>query len=164
MGKFSVISVSLKGIDAGSYETVRDMAVRTVNEEASRMQYLLDSGRLTQADKASFLELLNRDMDEAALFGSLRELSRLLHKHYGQKVVILIDEYDVPLAKAFDHGYYDKMLILIRNLFHQALKTNENLQFAVLTGCMGISKDSIFTGLNNLRILSIADVRFDGML
>ena len=161
MGKFPVISLSLKGINAGSFETARDMAVRTVNEEASQMQYLLESERLTQYDKDRFLELLKSDMNEVTLFGSLRELSRLLQKHYNQKVVMLIDEYDVPLAKAFDHGYYDQMIVLIRNLFEQVLKTNKNLQFAVLTGCMRISKESIFTGLNNLRVLSIADVRFD---
>ena len=161
MGKFPVISVSLKGINAGSFETARDMAVRMMNEEASRMQYLLESERLTRYDKDRFLELLKSNMNEATLFGSLRELSRLLQKHYNQNVVILIDEYDVPLAKAFDYGYYDQMIVLIRNLFEQALKTNENLQFAVLTGCMRISKESIFTGLNNLRVLSIADVEFD---
>ncbi len=161
MGKFPVISVSLKGIDAGNYETARAMAVKTVNEEASRMQYLLESEKLTPYDKELFAGLLDRNMDDATLFGSLRELSRLLHMHYGKKTVILIDEYDVPLAKAFAQGYYDQMILLIRSLFHQALKTNENLQMAVLTGCMRISKESIFIGLNNLRVLSIADVRFD---
>ncbi len=161
MGKFPVISISLKGINAGSFETARDMAVSTVNEAAGRMQNLLESERLTQYDKDRFSELLKSNMSEAVLFGSLRELSRLLQKHYGQNVVILIDEYDVPLAKAFEYGYYEQMTILVRNLFEQALKTNENLQFAVLTGCMRISKESIFTGLNNLRVLSIADVRFD---
>lgn len=161
MGKFPVITVSLKGINASTFTTARDMAVRAINEEVSRMQYLLESERLTQYDKNRFSELLQSNMSEATLFGSLRELSRLLQKHYGQKSVILIDEYDVPLAKAFDHGYYDDMVVLIRNLFEQALKTNENLQFAVLTGCMRISKESIFTGLNNLRVLSIADVEFD---
>ena len=161
MGKFPVISVSLKGINAGNYETARAMAVWTINEEASRMQYLLESDRLTQYDKEKFSDLLSRKMDDATLFGSLRELSGLLRKHYGQKVVILLDEYDVPLAKAFSQGYYEQMIVLIRNLFEQTLKTNENLQFAVLTGCMRISKESIFTGLNNLRVLSIADVEFD---
>ncbi len=161
MGKFPVISISLKGINAGSFETARDMAVSTVNEAAGRMQNLLESERLTQYDKDRFSELLKSNMSEAVLFGSLRELSRLLQKHYGQNVVILIDEYDVPLAKAFEYGYYEQMTILVRNLLEQALKTNENLQFAVLTGCMRISKESIFTGLNNLRVLSIADVRFD---
>lgn len=160
MGKFPVISISLKSIDAGDYETARAMAIKTVNEEASRMQYLLQSEKLTPYDKESFEGLLDRNMDDAAFFGSLRELTRLLHKHYGRKSVILIDEYDVPLAKAYAQGYYDQMILLIRNLFHQALKTNENLKLAVLTGCMRISKESIFTGLNNLRVLSVTDVRF----
>lgn len=161
MGQFPVISVSLKGIDAGNYETARAMAIKMVNEEASRRQYLLQSTKLTPYDKELFAGLLCRDMDDATFFGSLRELSRLLWVHYGKKTVILIDEYDVPLAKAFEQGYYEPMIVLIRGLFHQTLKTNENLQMAVLTGCMRISKESIFTGLNNLRVLSIADVRFD---
>jgi len=161
MGKFPVISVSLKGIDAGSYETARAMAVSMINEEASRMQYLLKSEKLTPYDKQRFARLLKSDMDDAALFGSLRELSRLLREHCGKKAVILIDEYDVPLAKAFAQGYYEQMILLIRSMFQQALKTNENMQMAVLTGCMRISKESIFTGLNNLRVLTAADVRFD---
>ena len=161
MGKFPVISISLKGVNAGSYETAYEMAGRVVNEEAGRRQYLLESAKLTQNDKEHFCELLKRNMNEAALFGSLRELSALLEKHHNSKVILLIDEYDVPLAKAFEHGYYDQMVILIRNLFEQALKTNDSLEFAVLTGCMRISKESIFTGLNNLKVLSVADVRFD---
>lgn len=161
MGKFPVISISLKGINADSYETAKEMAVRVINEEAGRMQYLLESDSLTKHDKEIFSELLRRDMSEAALSGSLRELSRLLRKHHNRKVILLIDEYDVPLAKAFDNGYYEQMVMLIRNLFEQTLKTNDAMQFAVLTGCMRISKESIFTGLNNLRVLSIADVEFD---
>lgn len=161
MGKFPVISISLKGINAGCYETARAMAVKTINEEASRFQYLLDDECLTQDEKETFSMLLKRNMDDAALFGSLRDLSRLLQKHHGRKVVLLIDEYDVPLAKAFEQGYYDQMIVLIRNMFEQGLKTNGNLFMALLTGCMRVSKESIFTGLNNLRVLSIADVRFD---
>lgn len=161
MGKFPVISISLKSVNAGTYETAREMAVRIINEEAARFQYLLESGQLTQNDKERFCELLKRDMSEAALFGALRELSRLLQKHHAQDVIVLIDEYDVPLAKAFEHGYYEQMVILIRNMFEQVLKTNDNLKFAVLTGCMRISKESIFTGLNNLRVLSVSDVEFD---
>ena len=161
MGKFPVISISLKGINAECYETARAMAVKTINEEASRFQYLLDDECLTQDEKETFSMLLKRNMDDAALFGSLRDLSRLLQKHHGRKVVLLIDEYDVPLAKAFEQGYYDQMIVLIRNMFEQGLKTNGNLFMAVLTGCMRVSKESIFTGLNNLRVLSIADVRFD---
>lgn len=161
MGKFPVVFVSLKGINGETYETARDMAVQVVREEARCHQYLLDSKRLTSYDKEVFLELLGSGMEEAVLCGSLKLLSELLRKHYGQKAVLLIDEYDVPLAKAFERGYYDRMLILIQNLFGQALKTNDDIQFAVLTGCMRISKESIFTGLNNLKVLSITDVRFD---
>lgn len=161
MGKFPVISISLKGIDAGSYDTARELAVQVVNGEARRFQYLLDSKHLTVYDKEAYTALLRADMSEAVLYSSLKVLSELLEKHYGQKVILLIDEYDVPLAKAYDQGYYDQMIVLIRNLFQQALKTNDSLEFSILTGCMRISKESIFTGLNNLRVLSVADVEFD---
>lgn len=161
MGKFPVISISLKGIDAGSFDTARELAVQIVNGEARRFQYLLDSERLTSYDKDAYTALLRADMSEAVLYGSLKVLSELLEKHYGRKVILLIDEYDVPLSKAFDQGYYDQMIVLIRNLFQQALKTNDSLEFAVLTGCMRISKESIFTGLNNLRVISVVDVEFD---
>lgn len=161
MGKFPVISISLKGINAGSYEIAREMAVNAVNLEAMRFQYLLDSKRLTIFEREVFTKLLRSEMSEGTLYSSIKVLSMLLEKHHNRKVVLLIDEYDVPLAKAFEHGYYDQMIILIRNLFEQALKTNDSLEFAVLTGCMRISKESIFTGLNNLRVLSVTDVRFD---
>lgn len=161
MGKFPVISISLKGIDAGSFDTARELAVQIVNAEARRFQYLLGSERLTSYDKDAYTALLRADMSEAVLYGSLKVLSELLEKHYGQKVILLIDEYDVPLSKAYDQGYYNQMIVLIRNLFQQALKTNDSLEFAILTGCMRISKESIFTGLNNLRVLSVADVEFD---
>ncbi|MCD8361463.1 MAG: ATP-binding protein [Lachnospiraceae bacterium] len=145
MGKFPVISVSLKGINAPSFQTAFHMAVETVNTAARRFQYLLDSDRLSEVEKNAFQVLLERDMDESLLYSSLKILSELLMKHHGSKVVILIDEYDVPLAKAYENGYYDEMVFLIRNLFEQVLKTNESLQFAVLTGCMRISRESIFT-------------------
>ena len=161
MGQFPVISVSLKSIDAYSFDTARNMAVRIINEEARNSQFLLDSDLLSPYDKEMFLTLLDKDMDEATLCSSLRNLSELLRKHYGKKVILLIDEYDVPLAKAFDHGYYDRMVTLIRNIFEQTLKTNDSLYFAVLTGCLRVSKESIFTGLNNMKILSITDVRLD---
>ena len=161
MGQYPVISISLKGIYGQTYETAYKMAIRVMNEAASGMEYLLESTRLSENDKDSFRELLKRDMDETALFGSLRELSRLLEKHYEKSTIILIDEYDVPLAKAFENGYYEKMTFLIRNLFEQALQSNRSLKFAVLTGCVRISKESIFTGLNNPKIRSIADVEFD---
>ena len=161
MGKFPVVSVSLKGVEADNYETARNLAVKVINEEARRLQYLLESDRLSREDKELFSLLLKKDMDDETLCFSLRELSELLQKHYGQKVIILIDEYDVPLAKASNRGYYDAMVALIRNLFEQALKTNDNLYFAVLTGCLRVAKESIFTGLNNPKVLSITSVRFD---
>lgn len=161
MGKFPVLSISLKGINAGSYETARDLAVQVINEEAQRFHYLVNSEKLSAYDKEKYEELLQSDMKEAMLCGSLKVLSRLLEKHHGQKVILLIDEYDVPLAKAFEQGYYDQMVLLIRNIFENALKTNDSLKFAVLTGCMRISKESVFTGLNNLKVLSVAEVQFD---
>ena len=161
MGKFPVISISLKAINAGCYETAKEMAVQVIQEEARRLQYLLESDRLSQKEKDTFLKLFDDDVSEGMLCSSLRVFSELLQKHHGRKVVLLIDEYDVPLAKAFEQGYYDQMIVLIRNMFEQGLKTNGNLFMAVLTGCMRVSKESIFTGLNNLRVLSIADVRFD---
>lgn len=161
MGQYPVISLSLKGINAVSYETAFKIAVRGINESASMVDYLEQSERLTKNDKESYRELLKRDMDEAEFYVSLRELSRLLAKHFDKKVIILIDEYDVPLAKAYENGYYDQMIFMMRNFLEQALKTNRNLQFAVLTGCMRISRESIFTGLNNFQVLSISDVGFD---
>lgn len=161
MGQYPVISLSLKGINAVSYETAFKIAVRGINESAAMVDYLEQSERLTKNDKESYRELLKRDMDEAEFYVSLRELSRLLAKHFDKKVIILIDEYDVPLAKAYENGYYDQMIFTMWNFLEQALKTNRNLQFAVLTGCMRISRESIFTGLNNFQVLSISDVGFD---
>ena len=161
MGQYPVISLSLKGINAVSYETAFKIAVWGINESAAMVDYLEQSERLTKNDKESYRELLKRDMDEAEFYVSLRELSRLLAKHFDKKVIILIDEYDVPLAKAYENGYYDQMIFTMRNFLEQALKTNRNLQFAVLTGCMRISRESIFTGLNNFQVLSISDVGFD---
>ncbi len=161
MGKFPVLLLSLKDIDAESYETAFEMAVSLVNEEAGNHSYLLDSERLTENEKQAFAELLERKMTKAAFCSSLELLSRLLAKHHEQKTVILIDEYDVPLAKAHAQGYYDEMISLIRSFFQRALKTNNSLQFAILTGCMRISKESIFTGLNNLNVLTIANANFD---
>ena len=161
MGKYPVISVSLKGMNAGNYEKALEMAVEVIRSEARRFQYLLDSERLTSYDKEAFIALLQEDMKEGTLCSSLKVLSELLEKHHGSKVILLIDEYDVPLAKAFERGYYDQMVMFIRNMFEYALKTNESLKFAVLTGCMRISKESIFTGFNNLKVLSVAEVQFD---
>lgn len=161
MGKYPVISVSLKGMNAGNYEKALEMAVEVIRSEARRFQYLLDSEHLTSYDKEAFIALLQEDMKEGTLCSSLKVLSELLEKHHGSKVILLIDEYDVPLAKAFEREYYDQMVMFVRNMFEYALKTNESLKFAVLTGCMRISKESIFTGLNNLKVLSVAEVQFD---
>lgn len=161
MGKYPVISVSLKGMNAGNYEKALEMAVEVIRSEARLFQYLLDSERLTSYDKEAFIALLQEDMKEGTLCSSLKVLSELLEKHHESKVILLIDEYDVPLAKAFERGYYDQMVMFVRNMFEYALKTNESLKFAVLTGCMRISKESIFTGLNNLKVLSVADVQFE---
>ena len=161
MGKYPVISISLKGINAATYEDAFDFAVRIMKKVARNVQFLLGSDALSDYDKLEYKELLNNNMSEAAFCGGLKILSELLEKHYGTKVVLLIDEYDVPLAKAFENGYYDQMIFLIRSLLEQALKTNNSLKFAVMTGCMRISKESIFTGLNNLKVLSITDERYD---
>ena len=161
MGKFPVISISLKGIDAADYETARNLMVKVVNEEARRFQFLTESSRLTDTDKMLFGQLLQKEMDDETLFCSLRELTELLRKHYEKQVIVLIDEYDVPLAKANELGYYDEMVRLIRGIFGSALKTNHNLYFAVLTGCLRVAKESIFTGVNNFNTFTITDVDFD---
>ena len=161
MGKYPVVSISLKGIDALNYETAFEKAALLMRRAASKVYYLLDSDVLNEQDKANYRKLLDDPMTEAIFGDSLRVLSELLEKHHGTKVILLIDEYDVPLAKAHANGYYDQMLSLIRGLLGEALKTNHSLKLAVLTGCLRISKESIFTGLNNLKVRSITDVRFD---
>ncbi len=161
MGKYPVVSISLKGIDALNFETVFERAVLLVGRAASKAYYLLESDALNERDKANYRKLLDDNMTEAILGDSLRVLSELLEKHHKTKVILLIDEYDVPLAKAYANGYYDQMISLIRNLLGEALKTNNSLKLAVLTGCLRISKESIFTGLNNLKVRSVTDVRFD---
>lgn len=161
MGKYPVISISLKGVDARSYETAYKMMVRVVIEAAAKFYFLLDSKKLTDHDKAVYRKLLDDDMNEDMLGNSLKLLSGMLEKHFDTEVILLIDEYDVPLAKAHANGYYDQMISVIRSLLGEALKTNSSLKLAVLTGCLRISKESIFTGLNNLKVLTIADERFD---
>ena len=161
MGKYPVISISLKGINAATYKDAFDFAVQIMKEVAATMQFLLESKQLSEYDKSEYQKLLDDNMSEAVFCSSLKKLSILLEKHYRLKVILLIDEYDVPLAKAFENGYYDQMIFLIRSLLEQALKTNNSLKFAVMTGCMRISKESIFTGLNNLKVLSITDERYD---
>ena len=169
MGKFPVISISLKGVDGRDFESA-SAALRTIiGNEAARFQFLNNSDRLTDDEKESYAQLTEvgssqggiYTMTEKVAVASLKTLSQLLSRHFGQKVILLIDEYDVPLDKAFQSGYYDEMLSLMRNVLGNALKTNDSLYFAVLTGCLRISKESIFTGLNNLKIHTISDVRYD---
>ncbi len=161
MGQYPVISITLKNVDAGNFETSRKMIARVINEEARRFRFLLDSNSLSKQEKLDFELLFDREMADDTLFSSLKYLSELLHRHYRQKVIILIDEYDVPLAKANQHGCYKDMVGVIRNIFHAALKTNPDLEFAVLTGCLRVSKESIFTGLNNPKMYTLLDARCD---
>lgn len=160
-GKFPVVSVSLKGINGATYEEARRFLIKTINEEARRLSVLSDSTELDGIDHELLTQLKKKEMTNDSLVYSIRELTELLEKHYGRKVIVLIDEYDVPLAKANENGYYDEMVLLIRNLFENALKTNSSLKFAVLTGCLRIAKESIFTGLNNFKVYSITDKSFD---
>ena len=166
IGKYPVIFLSFKGVEGLTYDEAFDALVRVIGKEISRVSFLADSDKLTMLEREQYKGLtiiedgsfvFNKDK----LISSLQLLSQLLYKHYGQKAVILIDEYDVPLDKAFQNGYYKEMVSLIRGLFGQALKTNEFLQFAVLTGCLRVSKESIFTGLNNFEINSIVDIDHD---
>lgn len=159
MGKYPVIFLSLKGVEGLTFEDARRMLRTVISNEAARHYDLKQSAQLTEEDKQQFGRIL--EGSDKMIVDNIRMLSELLARHYGQKTVILIDEYDVPLDKAFQNGYYREMVSLIRGLFGQALKTNEFLQFAVLTGCLHVSKESIFTGLNNFKVLSIADARFD---
>ena len=159
MGKYPVIFLTLKGVEGLTFADAKMMLKSILSTEMDRHYYLKTSEALTDEDKAYFVKMLT-GTDEN-INDSLRKLSQLLYKHYGKKVVILIDEYDVPLDKAYQNGYYHEMVSLIRGLFGQALKTNDYLQFAILTGCLRISKESIFTGLNNFKVLSIMDTRFD---
>ena len=160
-GKFPVVSVSLKGINGATYEEARRFLIKTINEEARRLSVLSDSTELDETDHELLTQLKKKEMTNDSLVYSIRELTELLEKPYGRKVIVLIDEYDVPLAKANENGYYDEMVLLIRNLFENALKTNSSLKFAVLTGCLRIAKESIFTGLNNFKVYSITDKSFD---
>lgn len=169
MGKFPVISISLKSVSGLDYEAACSMMRAVIGNEAMRFQFLLEDDKLTEREREQYLQLIHVDttntemfsMSNAALKGSLKTLSSLLHRHYGEKAILLIDEYDVPLAKASEKDYYDQMVDLIRGMFDQALKTNGSLFFAVMTGCLRVAKESIFTGLNNLNVLSITAVHFD---
>ena len=159
MGQYPVIFLSLKGVDGLNFEEAKSMLKITIRTEAQRHYELKKSEKVSEENRKLFNDILS-GQDER-IEDSLRMLSQILFEHYGKKSIILIDEYDVPLDKAFQHGYYKEMVSLLRGMFGQALKTNEFLQFAVLTGCLRVSKESIFTGLNNFKVLSIADVRFD---
>lgn len=169
MGKYPVISITLKGVAAGNYEGAQAMLRSVIGNEALNFHFLSSSDRLNERERAQYDQLtkidtsnrLGFDMPDEVLADSLRVLSHLLCRHYGRKVILLIDEYDVPLDKARQADYYDEMVILVRNLFGQALKGNDSLFFAVLTGCLRIAHESIFTGLNNLQTFSITNVQFD---
>ena len=161
MGKYPVVFITLKGVDGLTFEDAYDLLCRIIFEEASRLQFLIDSPRISDTDKEPLRALLERRAARSDIAGSLKTLCTLLEKHYGQKPILLIDEYDVPLDKAYHHGYYDQMIDLIRSMFGAALKTNDSLFFAVLTGCLRVSKESIFTGLNNLMVHSISDLQFN---
>ncbi len=161
MGKFPVISISLKDVSGANFSKAVYKLKSIIRNESLRHQYLMESTVLSKYDKAEFEPLIANEMSDETLEQSLMILSRTLNKHHTQKVIILIDEYDVPLSKAYEYGYYDDMIMLIRGILEYSLKTNENLKLAVLTGCMRISKESIFTGMNNFKIRSVTDVKFD---
>lgn len=160
MGKFPVVFISLKDVDGLTFKEAYGKLHEIIQKEIRRLYFLTESSKLSEMDKQAFNKLASTD-EEVEIQKSLALLTELLYKHYGQKTILLIDEYDVPLDKAFQHGYYKEMASLIRGLFSPALKTNDFLQFAVLTGCLRVSKESIFTGLNNFKVLSITDSRFD---
>mgnify|MGYP005757330895 CR=1 FL=1 len=168
MGKFPVISISLKSVDGLRYEAAVAALRTVIGNEAMKFGFLKDSRALSEEEKSSYGQLIKIGLGNGGLYAmtedvvaaSLKTLSQLLHKHYGHKVILLIDEYDVPLDKAFQSGYYGEMVSLLRNLLGNVLKTNDSLYFAVLTGCLQISKESIFTGLNNLNVMTISDPYF----
>ena len=166
LGKYPVIFLSLKDVAGLTFEEAFDMFVQLIGREAKRFSFLQNSPKLSADEQEQYKSLIaikngKHCMDKGVLASSLIVLSQILYQHYGRKVIILIDEYDVPLDKAFQNGYYREMVSLIRSLFGQALKTNNFLQFAVLTGCLRFSKESIFTGLNNFKVYSVDDVRYD---
>ena len=167
MGKFPVISITLKGATGESFEDAKGMLRRIIGKEAMRFRFLLESDRIDDAERSQYEALVSMDktgaftMSDELLKDSMQMLSYLLQKHYGQEVIMLIDEYDVPLDKAYQSGYYDSMVELVRILFGNAFKTNDSLKFAVLTGCLRITKESIFTGLNNFNVYTVKDVQYN---
>ena len=161
MGKYPVVFLTLKGVDGLTFEEAKGRLRSVIREEMYKLRFLLDSDKIPESEKCVLIRFLDEQETDEDVKNSLKMLSSLLKQHYGQKVILLIDEYDVPLDKAFHNGYYKEMVSIIRGLFEHALKTNEYLQFAVVTGCLRISKESVFTGLNNFKVLSIVDRRFD---
>lgn len=161
MGRYPVLSLSLKGVVGENYETARGMLVRLVNEETYQIRQSMEEERLSGYQKDALDRLMEHEMSDEDLMDSLRMLSAILYRYYGKKTIILIDEYDVPLDKAFTYGYHDRMVTLIGNVFSQALKTNDSLYLAVVTGCLRIAKESIFTGLNNLKVFTISSPLYD---
>ena len=161
MGQYPVVFISLKGVDGLDFKTAYEALCQIIVDEAARLRFLVDSDKIADDEKKFLEKLINERYDASDIRKSLQMLCRLLEKHYGQKAILLIDEYDVPLDKAFHHGYYAQMIDIIRAMFGAALKTNDSLFMAVLTGCLRVSKESIFTGLNNLKVHSISDEKFD---
>ena len=165
-GKFPVISISLKNAEGDTFDKANKKLRSIIGNEAVRFSFLSDSGKLNKTERLQYAKLIDLNvngefaMSDELLENSLLMLSRFLQKHFGQKVIVLIDEYDVPLDKAHQAGYYDIMVDFIRKLFGQVLKTNSSLYLAVLTGCLRISKESIFTGLNNFKVHTVKDVRY----
>ena len=159
--KFPVISVSLKGAKAGNYEDAKAMMKYIMAAESRRLYDRMSGDKLSEKQKEQMKSLMSDNMKDTELMTALWILSSILKEYYGKKVIILIDEYDVPLDKAFENNYYNEMIILLRNMLEQSLKTNDNLYMAVLTGCLRIARESIFTGLNNFNIFSITDQYFD---
>ncbi len=161
MGQYPVVFISLKGVDGLDFKTAYEALCQIIVDEAARLRFLVDSDKIADDEKKFLEKLINERYDASDIRKSLQMLCRLLEKHYGQKAILLIDEYDVPLDKAFYHGYYTQMIDVIRAMFGAALKTNDSLFMAVLTGCLRVSKESIFTGLNNLKVLSISNVKYN---
>ena len=167
MGKFPVISITLKGATGENFEEAKVMLRRIIGKEAMRFQFLLESNKIDDTERSQYKALINTDktgtftMSDDLLKDSLLMLSHFLQKHYGQDTVMLVDEYDVPLDKAYQAGYYNSMVEFIRGLFGNAFKTNDSLKFAILTGCLRISKESIFTGLNNFSVYTVKDIQYN---
>lgn len=161
MGQYPVISINFKNVKGASYNEARSSVVSIINEETEKFNFCLNSMNLSSIEKESLSMLMDKNMKDHILISSLKDLIELLEKYYGKKVIVLIDEYDVPLKIANECGYYDKMAELIHGMFHQALKTNSSLKFAVLAGCLRVSKESIFTGLNNLKMYTMLDAECD---